>query len=332
MSVHVRRDACTCCVAPRAWLAHIVFELKCHIRVMRILVLVRDRELGRADAAGRSWHARSTLDAKMADPALASTAPMEVVSTSDVSPYSSTQPRHAKRSYSHTCVGGLGGCVAGISIAILSTVIFTASLPTCDPLPVQNTLTIQFGLILLLSIAGSIIGCCCCRCESQRRTPMRWCWFGAVLVLVVSAAGGLASPSSSSLRVRLAWSAAYGLINPSQRPQLPPGYCDAASRAAESGWLAARASEPPSQLAASLVTAMTVEEVARLVQGVGWDGWTQKRGYYMGNVLGVPRLGLPSLHMHDAGQGFRTTEVCSKALKPQSSHATPLKGHRSSLS
>ncbi|CAJ1337596.1 unnamed protein product, partial [Effrenium voratum] len=31
-------------------------------------------------------------------------------------------------------------------------------------------------------------------------------------------------------------------------------------------------------------------------------------GYYVGNIAGVPRLGLPALKMQDAGQGFRATE------------------------
>lgn len=58
--------------------------------------------------------------------------------------------------------------------------------------------------------------------------------------------------------------------------------------------------------AEALVREMTLEEVQRLLQGVGWEGFEVEAGWYAGNILGVPRLGLPGLHMQDAAQGYRT--------------------------
>ena len=58
--------------------------------------------------------------------------------------------------------------------------------------------------------------------------------------------------------------------------------------------------------AAALVANMTRAEAGRLVQGFGWAGFSLPEGLYTGSVLGVPRLGLPGLHMQDAAQGYRT--------------------------
>ncbi|CAJ1375363.1 unnamed protein product [Effrenium voratum] len=60
---------------------------------------------------------------------------------------------------------------------------------------------------------------------------------------------------------------------------------------------------------------MTDEECHMLMQGVGWISiprWLPsplpalpKLGYYMGNLPPLPRLGVPPLKLHDAGNGFR---------------------------
>ena len=51
-----------------------------------------------------------------------------------------------------------------------------------------------------------------------------------------------------------------------------------------------------------------------MLNGVGWptdgdDQYDNMKGYYIGNVPGVSRLGIPSLNMQDAGQGFRTSSA-----------------------
>ena len=58
----------------------------------------------------------------------------------------------------------------------------------------------------------------------------------------------------------------------------------------------------------ALVANMSFEEKATLVRGVGWDGYNLRSGFYVGSIPAIPRLGLPSLTMHDASQGFRTID------------------------
>jgi len=51
----------------------------------------------------------------------------------------------------------------------------------------------------------------------------------------------------------------------------------------------------------------TLRELYDLVRGSNFSGDTgdPDRGYYTGNILGIPRLGVPALKMQDAAQGFR---------------------------
>ena len=53
---------------------------------------------------------------------------------------------------------------------------------------------------------------------------------------------------------------------------------------------------------------MTEEEKHSILNGVGFTTRIQQDGYYVGNEPAVPRLGLPSIKMQDAAQGFRTTD------------------------
>jgi beta-glucosidase-like glycosyl hydrolase len=85
---------------------------------------------------------------------------------------------------------------------------------------------------------------------------------------------------------------------------------------------------------ATIVASLTRQEKLELVNGVGWDQWDIRDGYYVGdgariarhrrdasstagrshrliraqvgNLVGAPAKGLPAFKMHDAGQGFRT--------------------------
>ena len=85
---------------------------------------------------------------------------------------------------------------------------------------------------------------------------------------------------------------------------------------------------------ATIVASLTRQEKLELMNGVGWDQWDIRDGYYVGdsaqiarhrrdarstawrphwliraqvgNLNGAPAKGLPPLKMHDAGQGFRT--------------------------
>jgi hypothetical protein len=60
--------------------------------------------------------------------------------------------------------------------------------------------------------------------------------------------------------------------------------------------------------AAALVRNMSREEKARLVQGVGWSTFNLLPNFYVGSIYAVPRLGIPSINMQDAAQGFRTLD------------------------
>jgi beta-glucosidase len=55
---------------------------------------------------------------------------------------------------------------------------------------------------------------------------------------------------------------------------------------------------------------MTTEEQLGFVNGLAesWIGWDPAPGFFAGTVLAVPRLGIPAINAHDAGQGFRTTQ------------------------
>jgi len=84
---------------------------------------------------------------------------------------------------------------------------------------------------------------------------------------------------------------------------LPPGYCEEAAAA-----LPMTDDVHVDQWAQELIAAMTEEEKYRLIRGVGFDGFKAQKNYYVGSVLGIPRLGIPSLKMQDGTAGFRTTE------------------------
>ena len=63
----------------------------------------------------------------------------------------------------------------------------------------------------------------------------------------------------------------------------------------------------PIDAANRLVANLTVAEQAALLQGVGWQGYSIRPQYFVGNIRGVPRFGIPSQNAQDAGQGFRTS-------------------------
>jgi len=61
--------------------------------------------------------------------------------------------------------------------------------------------------------------------------------------------------------------------------------------------------------AAELVPQLSAPELHQLLRGEHFAVTGEPdAGYYVGNIAGVPRLGLPALKMQDAGQGFRATE------------------------
>ena len=60
------------------------------------------------------------------------------------------------------------------------------------------------------------------------------------------------------------------------------------------------AAQDPATRAASLCSKMTAAEISGLMAGTGWG-----KAKYVGFAHGVPRLGVPDLHLNDGPQGFR---------------------------
>lgn len=159
------------------------------------------------------------------------------------------------------------------------------------------------GLCTSAIITGCPRWCSCCTCT--RRTVLL---FAALLLFVVVIL--LIVPSTREPYVfALGHRSMYGLGH----DWVPPsGYCEDANQQTE--WLAPFAALAPGSAAyevhlQALVSNLTQDEKIRLIQGVGWDWPYPPTVFYSGNVPGVPRLGLPSLHMGDAGQGWRTTSA-----------------------
>ena len=91
-------------------------------------------------------------------------------------------------------------------------------------------------------------------------------------------------------------------------PPPPPGA--SVRQPSASGGLAAwrRFGASPSDAARAVVARLSETEKVSLLTGFGWKGHVLRHGCFVGSVSGVPRLGLPSLNMQDALQGFRTSE------------------------
>ena len=93
----------------------------------------------------------------------------------------------------------------------------------------------------------------------------------------------------------------------------------------------------PKLAAHNLVRNMTWEEKVSLLRGYGWTGYRTTPGHYVGNVPGIPRLGIPSQRMQDAAQGFRTTdprqclsrgvEAAHPAWQRPAPHGTTVQSH-----
>jgi len=57
--------------------------------------------------------------------------------------------------------------------------------------------------------------------------------------------------------------------------------------------------------ASHIVKQLSTDERVNLLQGKGWGLLGPAAGYFVGNIPGVPRLGVPSITMQDASGGFR---------------------------
>lgn len=130
--------------------------------------------------------------------------------------------------------------------------------------------------------------------SGQRCIQNKWCWFGSLVLigmLVVSV-------------VSLLWI----LLRMQGSTPMPAHYCEEAMNPAFELPEAGAPLAIFKAWAANLVGQLSLDEKHSLLKGTGWWGMQQMPGYYVGNILGVPRLGIPPINMHDAAQGFRPTD------------------------
>lgn len=214
-------------------------------------------------------------------------------------------------------LAGLGaaagfGAATAATFAILSTEVL--------PLPTEIHRVVVLPLIVGLSVvvgaaAATLIPRLCIRRSRHRRIFTRGLGRTA-LALGLIATVLLLLPSSARSDVVAAFKV---LVGPPFYEQLPAGYCEAAAESIATDAAAAHAvgtarpwwrahGSTPGRAAAALVAAMSEEEQHRLVQGFGWAFATPRAGYFVGSILAVPRLGVPSINMQDAAQGFRTID------------------------
>ncbi|KAL1499610.1 hypothetical protein AB1Y20_011809 [Prymnesium parvum] len=200
----------------------------------------------------------------------------------------------------------LGGLAFGYSLA--------AGLEAAD-VPLQPTIVhravVAAVAILLPPLLASAAVClsslsCCTRCTAKSPRGADAC--NAFVALCVVTALVLAAVRTSSRdNMWTALSVLAGHTTP-----LPEGYCALATREAAAArrrpageWW--RPYGPNASVAAAnLSRAMSEEERRRLVEGTGWGFTLPLDGFYVGNLLAVPRLGIPPIQLQDASQGFRT--------------------------
>ena len=174
------------------------------------------------------------------------------------------------------------------------------------------------GLVGIFAASGAcfrVPSACCSRAGrrlsrlSPHATHAR---LPAAAIILLIAIILLAIPSRAQYTVLINLDVLYDMVSifilgMAPRLPLPSGYCDAvAAQLIWANWSDSHL--PPAERAAALVAQMTSDEKFRLVQGVGWRGWIHAHNTYHGNILAVPRLGIPSLNMQDAGQGWATTD------------------------
>ncbi len=169
-------------------------------------------------------------------------------------------------------------------------------------------LTILLIVVLLGVCAGIIVVCKPRRCAKCCPWSRRRCLQGAIVPVLLTAIL-LAVPATGTPYMLAVGQRSLTGLGADWVP--PSGYC--AQAAAQTEWFAGFAGLQPGEPAYEerfgwLMGNLTQAEKLRLIQGVGWDWPYPPKDFYSGSVPGVPRLGIPSLHMSDAGQGWRTTD------------------------
>ncbi|KAL1508433.1 hypothetical protein AB1Y20_004537 [Prymnesium parvum] len=217
-----------------------------------------------------------------------------------------------RRQLASIALGAIGGVALGI-ILLFVLMKYTLLFPSMIHRAVAT------AIFLILGILGGATCLFAATRACQKRTSR--CGDGKrfdqmsyiiVALLAFTAFLLLAIPSNTQSSI---WAAVHFFVG-SGATTLPAGYCAEAenlTRQHGGGIWWHRWGSTPEAAAQQLVQEMTAEERQRLVQGVGWERASPERGYFVGNILGVPRLGVPSINMQDAAQGYRTLENVMKS-------------------
>lgn len=218
------------------------------------------------------------------------------------------------------CAGVVSGVALGTVIgAYLPGLLFAVSGHDLLPTVVHKMVLFTACWLLCPCVLG-----CCCACAASRRQQSRMVIpagrrLGAIpLALMTALACGLSAVAlifpggaqdSLIIVVRLLF---FG-------PEWPAaGYCAEAAEAhagrqALSRQLGGRPwwhvyGADADSAAAALVGNMTRAERHGLLNGEGYGPFGQLDGAFVGGTRAVPRLRLPSTHLQDAAQGFRTSK------------------------
>ena len=215
--------------------------------------------------------------------------------------------------------GCAAGCCGGLLVGGLLALFVSFLVAAADPcifLPIA--LLTQVVLFVVLLIACPVAGCCIACRANRRPRLLKWMQrdrpkvaaVAALSALLLACVVALSVPSLARHKLFVVFGSVSELVLYPHNP-LPAGYCDEVAETWRTGgWLGnVSGDEEAERLAATLVGNMTEAEKLRLVQGHGWNGWQGPApGFFMGTALAIPRLGIPSMNAHDAGQGFRPTE------------------------
>ena len=221
------------------------------------------------------------------------------------------QRNASRRAFLVPCIGGLfSGLAVGTALGSYMAVLLLV-LTGMDLMP---TIVYKMSVLLFLWIVGPLLmSASCVWCAARRRRRGATCGTRTVglatgaAVLVSAFALSLPGEGQTSLILVLrlfvsTWPA--------------PSYCAAAAAAQAARANASRHGRvwwhdygvTAEAAAAALVKVMTRSERATLLNGEGYGPFGQLDGAYVGGTAALPRLWLPSMHLQDAAQGFRTSK------------------------
>ena len=229
------------------------------------------------------------------------------------------QARHPTTIEGAVRCGGnvLGGALVGLAAGTLCGLGLPPLLSLFADRDLLPTIIHRVVVFLLCWVVGPLLGIIITIVTVQshthcarRRSCCTSCQRCSLLAYLVSVWLLLVSVVALSESARDRLSTVLSLLFPPRWP--PPGYCEAAATAsaarqnASGPWWHAWGSTP-TDAASALVSAMSGAERASLLKGEGFGAFGQLDGAYVGGTAAIPRLGLPSVKMQDAGQGFRTS-------------------------